>query len=407
VIKKFFTVILFTVFTNSFIFASGFQINEHGARAMSMANAFTGLANDPSAIHFNPAGITQLRGTQFLFGATLIGMNTTFRGPSPEITEYKLKSQLFTPFNFYVTQQITDKLYAGLGVNNPYGLGTKWDEDWVGRFLSTEVEIRTFNFSPVIAYKLLPNLSLSAGFTYSYADVLIAKHLIPNFGVDPANEAKIEMKGDGNGYGYSAGILYSPVYSLSLGASFRSKIKYDFEGTSKSSGPSQIAASLPNGNITAPLTVPYNLNFGVAFKGVENLVLTADIQYVGWESYDTLKVNFENSRFNSANPREYNNSYILRFGTEYKGINKLALRGGIFFDKNPVPTERLDPTLPDADRIGLNIGFGYKILDKLGIDVSYLFLRFSEREVNNSKEDFNGVYNSTANLFGLNLSFTF
>ncbi len=36
---------------------SGFQINSQGARAMGMGLAFTAVANDPSAIFFNPAGL--------------------------------------------------------------------------------------------------------------------------------------------------------------------------------------------------------------------------------------------------------------------------------------------------------------------------------------------------------------
>ncbi|HYV40752.1 MAG TPA: hypothetical protein VEO02_03075, partial [Thermoanaerobaculia bacterium] len=38
-------------------FPSGFQLNTQGARAMGMGLAFTAVANDPSAIFFNPAGL--------------------------------------------------------------------------------------------------------------------------------------------------------------------------------------------------------------------------------------------------------------------------------------------------------------------------------------------------------------
>jgi len=36
----------------------------HGAKAAGMSTAFIGLADDPSAIFHNPAGITQLEGTR-------------------------------------------------------------------------------------------------------------------------------------------------------------------------------------------------------------------------------------------------------------------------------------------------------------------------------------------------------
>ncbi|MDP2036266.1 MAG: outer membrane protein transport protein, partial [Ignavibacteria bacterium] len=124
--KKILLLIFLILFSNR-TFGGGFQINEHGARAMGMSGAFTGLANDPSALFFNGAGITQLSGTRLMLGVTLISPTAGFRGPSPSITEYKLKDQLFNPVTFYLTHQATDWLYFGISFNNQYGLGTKWD----------------------------------------------------------------------------------------------------------------------------------------------------------------------------------------------------------------------------------------------------------------------------------------
>ena len=66
-------VITCLLFTGS-ILAGGFQINEHGAKAMGMGGAFTAVANDASAIYWNPAGLTQLSGTQLMLGTTLISL---------------------------------------------------------------------------------------------------------------------------------------------------------------------------------------------------------------------------------------------------------------------------------------------------------------------------------------------
>ncbi|MBA2253205.1 MAG: hypothetical protein H0W13_10990, partial [Nitrospirales bacterium] len=40
------------------------RIQSQGAAAAGMGNAVTGQANDPSAVHYNPAGMTQLAGVQ-------------------------------------------------------------------------------------------------------------------------------------------------------------------------------------------------------------------------------------------------------------------------------------------------------------------------------------------------------
>ena len=94
-VKKSLTILSAILLFAGSLFASGFQINENGARAMSMGNAFTGVANDASAVYFNPAAITQLSGTRLSFGSTAILPKASFRGVSPAVTEYKMQDTGF------------------------------------------------------------------------------------------------------------------------------------------------------------------------------------------------------------------------------------------------------------------------------------------------------------------------
>lgn len=425
--RKLFTIFFFSLFTCQ-LFGSGFQINEHGARPMGLAGAFTGLANDPSAVYFNSAGIVQLRGTQFSIGATYIAPSSKFTGPSPSTTESKLKARYFTPFNAYVTQELGSDLWVGLGVNNPFGLGTEWEEDWVGRYRTTRTEIRTFNFSPVVAYKINEQWSASVGLTISYSDVIIERKLqvlVPTpAGVVAFPDANLKLEGDGLSFGYSAAVLFKPSDVFSLGASFHSPISLDYEGdavtTAHSTTPAPVVAILPTGGIKAPLTTPFVATIGAAYHASECLLFAADFQYNGWSSYDKLEVTFDTWKDPttgssvSTSEREFENSFIGRLGAEYKVSEPFALRGGVLYDKNPVKDERLDPTLPDADRIGLNLGFSYKLMQNLSLDFAYLFLMFSERTISNSQEfipirpvplQLNGKYESQAHLIGLNLTY--
>lgn len=414
-IKKLQLLSIAMILTASQLFASGFQINENGARAMAMGGAFTALANDPSALYFNPAGITQLEGTHFMGGATLIQPSSSFRGPAPSVTEYEMEDQLFTPFNFYLTHQFSEKITGGIGVNNPYGLGTKWDEDWVGRFLAIETEIRTFFFTPAVAYKVSDKLSISVGGIVSYADVLISRKLQSQELALFDTEARIDLEGDATAFGFTAGVLYKPNDMLSFGLSYRSQVEHEFQGTAEVEVAQQLQASVPQGDVTAPLTTPGNITVGAAAHLSDKLTLSADFQYVGWSSYDKLEVTFEDTdpKQTDVNVRDYDNSFIARLGGEYSLTQSFDLRGGLYYDKNPVKDEKMDPTLPDADRIGFNIGFGYDLTDNLSVDLAYLFIRFTERTVEDSDESyapageapFNGTYNSTANLFGVNFSY--
>jgi long-chain fatty acid transport protein len=147
----------------------------------------------------------------------------------------------------------------------------------------------------------------------------------------------------------------------------------------------------------------------------DNLTLTADFQYVGWSSYDKLEITFANYDIDAtkpgvqnvqSTPREYENTFIARAGFEYTVSEYFKLRGGVLYDNNPVKDELVEPTLPDADRIGLNIGYGAKISEHFGIDVAYFLLLFANRDINKSQFGFNGSYSTTAHLFGVNLSYS-
>ncbi len=408
--KKLLTISLF-LFSHTFIFASGFQINEHGARAMGMGGAFVAVANDPSAIFFNPAGLAQLKGLKLMLGTTLITPSASFRGPAPKVTEYKMVKQLFYPINLYGTYQFSNKFVVGLGVNNPYGLGTKWDDNWVARFVTIESDLKTFFITPSFAYQVSDNISVGWGLDFVYSMVTLKRKadLAPF-----AGEADVKLTGDGTGFGYRFGLLAKVTNELSLGFSFRSDVKISYTGTAETKGPQQLQANLPNGNVKTELTTPQNYTIGAAYKVTPELLLSADFQYVTWSTYRDLKVDFVDPKWpDLSSPRNYFDSFIARLGAEYKLLSFVDLRAGFFFDKNPIRDPYVDPTLPDADRLGFNFGFGYKLNENVKFDFAYMFLRFAERTITNSHVTYtgnsplNGTYNSSAHLFGLNVSYNF
>lgn len=411
--KHFYFTFVIAILSFNITFAGGFQVNEHGAKATGMANAFAAIANNPSAIYFNPAGLIQLNGTHFMMGTTLIIPNSGFRGPSPEITETKMVKQVFNPINFYGTHQVSDDIVLGFGVYNPYGLGTKWPEDWVGRFISNEIKLRTFYFSPTAAWKITDNLSLGFGADYIYSTVFLNRKA----DLAPFNaEADVKLDGTGSGWGFRLGLLYKPTEKLSLGLSYRSQAKISFEGTTESTYPEALKGKVPvpEGDAKTSLTTPQNITFGAAYNVTDDLLVSADFQWIGWSVYKELKVEFTNPAYAPlAATKNYSNAYIARVGTEYRLSKSLAIRGGIFYDSNPSASEYVDPMLPDADRIGLCLGVGYNLFRNVTLDLAYVFLRFNERTIENSKvyyrgnTGFNGTYNVFAHLMGFNISYNF
>ena len=106
-------------------FGLGFRIADQNAEATARGNAFAATADNPSAIYYNPAGITQLEGTRALLGAYAITLESACRSrragaashsPTP-ITNSQSAPQ------FFVTWKPKDYPIAlGLGVYAPLRL---------------------------------------------------------------------------------------------------------------------------------------------------------------------------------------------------------------------------------------------------------------------------------------------
>jgi long-chain fatty acid transport protein len=389
-------------------FAGGFQLNEHGARAMAQAGAFAARATDGSAMYFNPAGLGFQNHASVYAGVTLIVPTTAFYGPLQNNSSAKseLKAQIFNPINVYVVYPIADGLTAGIGVSNPYGLGTEWPEDWAGRFLTTKVDLKTFFFTPTLSYRVLDNLSVGVGFNYVTGSVLLSRK-VPVASVATPVEPSVNLDLKGNGTGFNVGLMYRPTTALSIGLSYRSSVKITADGTAEFT-PNYAVLNFPGGDASASLELPATGFAGIAYKVTDAFEIEADYQYIGWSSYDQLKVDFKKNNSSSVSPKNYSDTYMIRVGGEYD-LGSLKLRGGFYYDNSPVKTEYLEPLLPDASRNGYNIGLGYQISEHMNVDLSYLFIKFFDRKAENTIPEisFDGTYKTHVNLFGLNLGYTF
>lgn len=420
--RRIIPVLLLTVLFATSTFAGGFQTTTQNARATAMGGAFTGMALDASSIYYNPAGLTNIKGMSFLAGVTFISPAVDFTGPSPLTTKTSTVDRTFNPINFYAAYGMDNGLSFGVGVYNPYGLGSEWPATWIGKRLNVKTELRTFYINPTIAYQINDQLSIGGGISYIVSDVQFlqaadfpAIPLAPGVNLPAVSNVKINLEGDGDpAYSFNVGLLFKATKDLSFGLSYRSAAEITFKGDLTFTGlpakptgfPIGHSDLFPSGKGTAKLTMPYDLRAGVSFNATKDLTFNADLLYVGWESYKELAADFEKNTTAWADlktPKNWENSLGLRFGGEYR-MNELALRAGYVYDGSPIPTKYMDPTLPGANRHEFTVGLGYQLTSKLRVDVAYQYISFSN-EVKDSAIPFNGKYENSTNIFGLNVGF--
>lgn len=407
--------------------AAGFLIYEHGTAAMAMAGAFVSLANDASAVFHNPAGIAFLEGTQVQLGASLIFPQSTLDLPNWPVQaqrRWEQENQVFYPPHFYLTQSLGDRVTLGFGFFNPYGLGAKWPMDNPLRFLGYEDDLKTFFFNPTIAFKLSENVSAGFGVSYVYSQVgfhLI--ELVDLSGYDPRLQLPYEvpasLEGNGSAWSFNAGLLFRGE-KFSLGFNWRGGFTIDYEGdlSLDTSGlPPPFNQLLPDtaGGTTA-FNFPHILGVGVSYKFSEKFLLTFDVQYVLWSTYERILVEFDDPAFEELDiEQNFEDWFTFRGGFQYMISPAFALRGGIIIDETPQPVESMDPLLPDADRTAFTVGIGYNF-GKFVLDVAYQYEPFKDRtSPNRSIYEIpilginygEGPYSTTAHIFAITLGFKF
>ncbi len=372
--------LLLSVLVASVAFAGGYQINEMGARATGMGGAFVATASDPSAIYYNPAGLASQKGINALVGLDLIIPSTDY---TPTVgTKVSTESQVFLPLNLYGTYQLDDQTVVGLGVFNPFGLGSKWP----AALGSLDASLQTWYFNPSVGYKIDDDLSVGLGASYVYVKISENMKL-------PATTSFV---GTGNGFNLNLGAMYKPMDGLSIGLSYR--IPTDV----KVSGDFFAGNATLTGEATIPL--PGNLQVGASYQVMPELTVEGDVQYVQWSRYKGITVT-RIDKLTYAENAKWDDAAILRAGAEYKLNEEISLRAGVILDLSPQPPSQTTLVLPDSYRQDVSIGGSYKIDENLSIHAAYMLVLFGERDAKTATPP--GKYSTMAHILDVNVAYAF
>ncbi len=405
--------------------AAGFALFEQGARGMGFAGAYTAQASDPSAIFHNAAGIAFLKGKQIYIGGTLIAPSTDFTGaaPFPGAGQLETMNVGITPTPaIYYTQQLSDRLVAGVGLNTPFGLKTEWDSPgtFTGRFLSKKAELKGFSLNPTIGYKLADRLSVGFGLDIRISSVTLDRNVpaVNPFTQTVVDVASVELKGNtAKDLGWNLGALAKPTESLSIGVSYRHSVKQDYTGsadfTRLETGNSQldtlIAVRVPAGSLAASTSVEYPsiLSLGVAYSW-NDWTVEGDVNFYKWSTFGSIPIVIEGrSDLSSIVAENFQDSRQYRFGVERQLGDTWAVRGGYFHDVSPSPPESVSPLLPDAARNGFCLGGSWK-QGHLRLDGGAWYVKLKDRSTEGVERDnYNGTYSGKALTLGLSLGYSF
>lgn len=422
------------------------RIQGQGTAASSMGNAFSAQADDPSALHYNAAGMTQLQGVQFMAGALLSGGTTTYTSPTGvTVTGDRNGSVAWPPpGHAYVTANLKDlgmsalgDLSAGVGVTVPFGSLMRWPVDGPFNTVTTFNTLPLLDVKPTLAYRLTENLSVGLGADiYTFSGLVGEGHVerqsIWPGGLGIPAGAQIELWGGDTAAGFNASVLYTAVRNqegkplANVGLVYRSKATLHLNGN-------LLANGRPVSDATATLVLPQVFTGAIAVwpvrTGLHEWKLEVDVDYVGWNELNNLDVHLSNG-VTIPQPLNWRDTYALMVGTEYRRLLveslpgwEMAFRGGYTYQQSQMPTRTFDPGIPSADvnivggGVGLvcqargkllglmscgDLGIGFLKPKSIGLDFSYQASLYEDRTVTGNRNPVvNGLYKTTLHTGGV------
>lgn len=364
------------------VFGAGFGIYEGSARGNALATEVTADPASPSVLYNNAAAMTDLEGTQVEAGVTLINPSVTVVTKTPAgVVENEAESNWWTPPGAYVTHQINDKVWAGLGVFSRFGLGIEYKDDWTGRYNVQEATIQSLDINPSVAFKVTDSLSLAAGLRAEWFDFELYRAIPTGTPfVDP--DLQLHLSGDSWGIGYSLGAYFKATDWLSFGLAYDSEIDQEIEGDYTVTHP--LGMTVGQGGGGGDITTPGLIRLGASVKATDKLTVNAGVVYTMWSSYDELAIDFDPPLLGavprSVAEKDWNDVFRYQIGAEYALNETWALRAGYIFDETPDPDRTMDYIVPANDRNLFSLGVGYQKGDFF-CDLAYTYLMIQDRTV--------------------------
>lgn len=462
-------------------FAEGYQVNLLSTKQTGMGHVGVGMKLGAESMHFNPAGLVFLKtNMDFSLGISAVMAKAKYSNAGYSA---KTDNPVSTPLYAYAGFKIYDNLAAGISLTTPYGSSLKWPKHWEGASLIQDISLKSYVIQPTLSYKITDKLSIGVGLQLAWGNVNLSRGLMgaKDFqGIGKALEGYLpllsqlplseqEKQGlqdmvalmenttvppayarlDGNAHmrvGFNVGIMYDICDKVTVGLSYRSKIKmrvkegdaeltYSNRNIENMFGQmelllakygSYLPANFPNisipkydqGSFHAELPLPSNTTLGVSYRPTDRWELALDLQYVGWSAYDSLNVYFNEAELGIAPikaEKNYKNAMTYRLGASYKATERLDVRAGVYFDQSPIRKNLYNPETPGMNKLGISAGLTFEPYKNLQIDVAFLYIQGFDRDgkypyknvVTGQDESFGGKYKSTAFSPSIGLAYRF
>jgi long-chain fatty acid transport protein len=382
--------------------ASGFLLYEQSAPALAKGGAVVAATADPSAVWFNPAAVAYLPRYGAAVSTALVFPKTRF-SPAAGGPDTRSESRLGVVPSIFVHGAVTERVGIGLGLLAPFGLYVKWPDDWEGRLGSLKTDLKVLMVNPNVAVRLHDKVSVALGASPIRGLVALSLGLGP-----PPDAGRGDLEGDAWGWQVNVATLFRAVPErLHLGLTYRSRTRLAFEGDAHFTGaPLGLQEVFADQAVKATVVLPDVFAAGVMWRPIPRLELDAEVDWVLWSAFEELRIDFQNPG-SATLDRRIKRSAVRpltgRLGAEWSWpALALCARAGVSYDQSASTRDTLAPSAPDANRLGLATGLGYR-RGRFTVDVAYLYAHFFAATAAGANAQPEGTYRTRAHVIDIML----
>lgn len=372
--KKLVLLLIMIGLTANIVHAGALDNGAQGGRAIGMAFAQTGLADDAMAVYYNPAGLAMLGDDKHH-----LELYSSFGWLSAKVlpTGAEYESNTVSIIPGLAAGRKIGKLGYGLGLNIPYGGGGVKYSDFPVADSNYESGMGVLAITPSIAYQLSPQFSLGLGVSAYYGTMTSKSDTIFFIPMVGTQLITIETAYSGiGGFGANVGALFKPTEQLGIGVNARIPVTMKLKGT--------ITSGTTEQDSELEFKLPMYVTTGLSLQVLPKLLTTADVWYMSYEQTDKFSSTTDGTT--TEMETHFKNCVNASLGLEYLLSDPVALRLGLAYSQSGTDDEGLSLGNPDVDKFVMTIGVGYTI-DIVTINVAGMLSLGSEREYNGTRFD--------------------
>lgn len=359
-----------TVLMGSAARAGGLLLYEYGTAEPGLAAAgYAARAQDASTAFTNPAGMTQLDGTQVLVGGQLMWMNTQFSidgATSPGLGSGDggrvYGSNGYVPGGgAFLTHRVSPDLALGFAVAGNFGSMLDYDDGWVGRYRVQDADLVGVSVMPSIAYRVNDQLSLGAGLNGMYG--MFDQRVAINNALPSLGDGRLEIDDDTWGWGANVGVLYEATPDTRLGLTYTSEIDLDFRGPAQFSGIGPILTALLqsrgllDARVDVGAKVPQQVMGSVYTAIDDSWALLGNLGWQDWSEFGETEIGIDNTQspISLTNPLSFDDTWHAAVGAQYHTNDRWKMNFGLAYDSGFQDGNDVSPLFPvnSAWRFGI------------------------------------------------------